>query len=741
MTDTLVHDADRLDLSSGPMRVLWRRKGLFAVGVLCGLGVTALYALLWPPVFQSTAQILVVKKRPDPNPAGDARFAPPEDVISGQHALLKSPLVIERAVKKDDLRSLPSLAKEKTDVVEDILKKLSVTRNKDAQAGFSSVFTISYRGPVAEDCNTILESIIEAYNLVLDETYRNAADDTLELVARARNVLHEELAQKEAAYQAFHQEAPLFSKEANPPDRLSGIEAKRTSLLLRRAQIQGQQAAIEKASKAGEPREILLAMIAEFSNNTERKTVGQAPSPQENLQNLMAEEQKLLATYGPDHAEVRSIRKRIDLARDVIARPAAGLETSVQRAQKSSQGRLQDPVAAHLEYLSQELDHVQLEETLLARALEQEQETARRLKSYEIKDQALRNDIARTQQLYEGIVKRLQDAGLAKEFGRYEARVLAPPGSGGIKQVVPNPLVVIGLGGLLSLLGGFGAAYLGEMRARGFRTPEEIDKELGWSVIGRIPLLPSNSDVPHRIISRFDPALCTYHRPGSVASEAYRGIRTTLCFSMRGKGRQVLLITSPEPGDGKTTLAANLAVCLAQSGKRVVLCDADLRRPRLHKLFGVSDDGGGLVSVLANGTDVESAIQPTGIEGLEIIPGGSRAQIPAELLSSSRLENVFEILRNRYDFVIVDTPALLSVTDPCAVAARADGVILVLRASRHTRREATQARQLLESVDATVLGVAINGVSIRGGDWGPAYMNYPQNEAVARPPSSTIPSA
>src|SRR5262249_3084757 len=160
-----------------------------------------------------------------------------------------------------------------------------------------------------------------------------------------------------------------------------------------------------------------------------------------------------------------------------------------------------------------------------------------------------------------------------------------------------------------------------------------------------------------------------------------RGVRTSLLFTARRDGCKVIQVTSPEMADGKSTLAANLAVAIAQSGKRVVLVDADFRRPRVHKLFGVGAERG-LASVLAGEGDVAGVSQPSGVPGLTIVPCGPTPPNPAELLTSSRFQEVLKALDGDYDFVLVDTPPLLAVTDPSVVAPCVDGVLLTIRLSK-----------------------------------------------------------
>lgn len=234
-------------------------------------------------------------------------------------------------------------------------------------------------------------------------------------------------------------------------------------------------------------------------------------------------------------------------------------------------------------------------------------------------------------------------------------------------------------------------------------------RRLGLSIIGQVSRLVSPDKTQLQLPS-LDPLLVTVHSPKTVDAEAFRGLRTSLYFSTRGKGHQVLQITSPTGSDGKSTITANLAVAMAQSGKKVILLDADFRRPRVHKIFGLPAEGHGLASVIAGESTLEAAVQPTLIPNLSALTCGTRPTNPAELLTSSIFQEVLEEIKKHYDLVLIDTPPLLAVSDPAVVAPRVDGVILVLRLGRFARPQAERAKDILTTLGAKMLGVVVNFV-------------------------------
>jgi len=198
-------------------------------------------------------------------------------------------------------------------------------------------------------------------------------------------------------------------------------------------------------------------------------------------------------------------------------------------------------------------------------------------------------------------------------------------------------------------------------------------------------------------------------RPKSMESEAYRGVRAQLMVLTQDKGHQVIQITSPNPGDGKSTLAANLAISIAQAGKKVILLDCDFRKPRVHRLFHIPDPELGLASVTDGQSALADVIRHSDIDRLDLLPCGTRPSNPAELLSSLKFQDVLAELRQLYDFVIVDTPPLLAVSDPRVVAQRVDGVLMVFKITKKIRPQAERAREQLADMGANLLGIVVNG--------------------------------
>ncbi len=250
-----------------------------------------------------------------------------------------------------------------------------------------------------------------------------------------------------------------------------------------------------------------------------------------------------------------------------------------------------------------------------------------------------------------------------------------------------------------------------------FRSVSEIRQTLGAPVIGRIPELAPGSLTTSSEFPGFDPMIVTLHNELSPAAEAFRAIRTSLFFSTSGHGHKVIQVTSPLPSDGKSTVTANLAVAIAKSGKRVLVLDADFRRPALTQMLGQPEtDQIGLAGIITGKTTLASAVVKTRVENLYFLPVCSRPTQPSEILSTPEFKQLIDEAREKYDLVLIDTPPVLPVTDPCVVAARVDGVILTLRLRRGVQEAAIRAAEMLRDIDANLLGIVVNS-------WQPQHAN------------------
>ncbi|MGO4345397.1 CpsD/CapB family tyrosine-protein kinase [Paenibacillus sp. MCAF9] len=211
-----------------------------------------------------------------------------------------------------------------------------------------------------------------------------------------------------------------------------------------------------------------------------------------------------------------------------------------------------------------------------------------------------------------------------------------------------------------------------------------------------------------RLIPKWN--LITELNPKSPISEGYRMLRTNIEFSTINQKLQIIMVTSSKPSEGKSTTCANMAVAFAQASKKVLLIDADLRKPSQHHIFGKSNRSG-LTTALLNQLKLEDIIQFTNTDNLSIIQAGPTPPNPSELLSSEQMAELLKTARERYDVVIIDTPPIMSVTDAQIVATQSDGVVLVIDSGKVKKDVALKAKASLEHVKANLIGVVLNKIN------------------------------
>ncbi|WP_424767448.1 CpsD/CapB family tyrosine-protein kinase [Paenibacillus sp. sgz302251] len=216
-----------------------------------------------------------------------------------------------------------------------------------------------------------------------------------------------------------------------------------------------------------------------------------------------------------------------------------------------------------------------------------------------------------------------------------------------------------------------------------------------------------------RLIPKWN--LITQRNPKSPISESYRMLRTNIEFSTINQKLQIIMVTSSKPSEGKSTTCANLAVAFAQASKRVLLIDADLRKPSQHHIFGTSNRNG-LTTALFNQNRLEDVVQHTSTDNLFIVHAGPTPPNPSELLSSEQMANLLDEARKKYDVILVDTPPIMSVTDAQIVATKSDGVVLVIDSGQVKKELVLKAKAALEHVNAKLLGVVLNNINRRNSD-------------------------
>ncbi len=678
-----------------------------AVGLLAGFFVFTTQA----PQYQSAAKVLVIKQRVEQLSTTDSRSAYVDDYVQTQIPLIKSDLILIAASKRPELSQLTQPLPENPNVAASVLLAgLTVARDKEAAAGAqggSNILLMSFRSKNARDSYLLLQAVIEAYRRELSDVYAGQTKKQIKALESRIEAHNKSIEQESERHASLARDLLDITGEdlAVVRTRVSAGREREFALEVELKDLEDQ---LELIKTSGPNRRDRLAVLTLLGVPKKVGAEVGTATPEARLQMLQAERMELSERLGKDHPQMKA------------------LDTQIGFFQKLLEDQNPDDPLGTLDELAQ-----------LERQLERRRKTAKaqmevigkRYRDDEDKlkrggDLAVQIEIVKSRIAEE--TKRMSDRQLevnalrpSESAGGYEASVITPPQEG--IKVGTGLISWLMAGGVLGALAGIGLAMLAELTDKSFRSAAEIRQRLGAPVFGHLPPINTKLLRDANAAADYDPTLVVALRPKSVESEAYRGVRAQLLVSTHDKGHQVIQVTSPNPGDGKSTLAANLAISIAQAGKTVVLLDCDFRKPRVHKLFNIPRPDLGLASVTNGQTELSTAIRHSEIDRLDLLPCGPRPANPAELLSSLKFQEVLAELRTRYDYVIVDTPPMLAVSDPRVVAQRVDGVLLVLKVTKKARPQAERAREQLADMGANLLGVVVNGAGGLDDQYGYKY--------------------
>ena len=715
------------------MSVFWERKSYVILGLVLGLVIGTIYYVKARAIYESRGRILVIKKGPDVLPLqnGDPRAQYVDDYVGNQQVLIRSPGVLKYMVCKpekengsresiynarrniyDQFQAL-SFSKNENQAIEQIMASLYVNRGADKekegtsggvpQGGGLNVLTLVFRGTNPEDCYQVVRLLIEAYKVYLEDTFKDVNQETVRQVISAREKQQTTLEQKRKRFLEFvgaHPEVlvnrPTTGREAGVPDQYAVLQRQLVELSVKKLDLQSHIDSINRLQALpGDNRRVIVSMIKEFDRNSSEAAVRIPGGDLDGtLLNLLIQETALSSKYGPDYEPLKAVRRSMDVIKQLM--------TQRDNMYSNSSGT-EDMIKAHLQLMQQKLEEIAIREKHLSSLMEVQMKGASDAISKQAELNSLEEDIKQASSFRQTIADGLQKLSVITESGGFHVEPLGPATAP--LQVEPRFSLTFSLAAVAGLMLGFGLAYLMDLTDRSFRSEVDIARSLRMPIVGFVPIL-SPKTVPDEN-SKLSVHLCTYHRPKSKDAEAFRQIRTALYFNTRNTNCRKLQITSAVSGDGKSTMAANLAISIAQSGKRVLLVDCDLRRPTIHTFFGVANDAG-FSSVLTEQAEIADVTHVDVVPGLSLISAGPALPNPAEILTSMRFQDCANLLAEKYDYVLFDTPPLLPVTDPAVIAPRMDGVFLVVRLGKGERNIAERSAEILRTLEAKVIGVVVN---------------------------------
>jgi succinoglycan biosynthesis transport protein ExoP len=361
-------------------------------------------------------------------------------------------------------------------------------------------------------------------------------------------------------------------------------------------------------------------------------------------------------------------------------------------------------------------------ESLLRKAFEEQKLRAMQMKEKAIQYNILKREADTNTELHRGLLQRMKEAGVSAGITASNIQVV-DQAELPIRPHRPNKNLNLLLAAIVGLFLAVGLAFFFEYLDNTVKTPEDVEGLIRLPSFGMVPEISSERKKRLERGGSYPVELITYGHPKSMLSEAYRNIRTSVLLSFSGKPPKRIVITSPNPAEGKTTTVINTAIAMAQTGAQVLIIDSDMRKPRVHKVFGSENDGG-LSSYLSGNSDLESVIKSSEVPNLHFVPAGPIPPNPSELIGSSLFKQMLQTLEERFDHVLIDSPPVLGFADSTILSTCVDGIILVVTGGKTPRETLQRTKEAILQVNGKILGVVINRVNIHRSEYGYYYYRY-----------------
>lgn len=691
--------------------VVYKRRRLVITVVLLTLLAGLLHVLLTPPVFEGRTQLLIEKEAANVVSFKQAfeQNQNTDDYYQTQYRLLHGRDLARRTMDTLMLWQHPqftdakavaapersagqapdegTLPPEKSRAVTRFLADLSVTPVRN-----SRLVDLHFRSKdpalAARVANTLARTYIQQ-NLEVRSASSKEASDWL------ASQLEEQRQKVDASERAVHDylertgSVALEDKQNIVVQKLADLNAAVTRVKTERLQ---KEAAYSQIRTLQSDPAALFTLPAVVSNTfLQQQRTAVAELERQRVQ--MAEQ------FGPRHPDMVKLDSAIDSART----------------------RVQAEIVNITESLRHDYEQALAQEQSLARSLDAQGQDALALNQLGIEYGALAREAASNRQIFESLLQRTKETGISGDLRTSNIRIVeqADVPERPVSPNRRNTAIAAMSGGLLLALG---LAFFFEYLDDRIETPADLRRHLGLSFLGLIPKVAQ-------------PGASLLLASGAPAefSESIRAVRTGVMFGAGSTERRVV-VTSTGPGEGKSVVAANLAQSLAQLRQRVVLLDADLRRPRAHELLGV-DRGPGLAEVLSGSVPLASALRVTSVPGLLVLPAGAAVDLPAELIGSPQFEAVLQQLTAQDSWVVIDTPPVGAVTDASMAARLAGGILFVVGAGMTSRHMAQRAIEQLRQSGARFTGAVLNRVDVERNpytysrDYRPEYSRYYDNAA------------
>jgi capsular exopolysaccharide synthesis family protein len=699
------------------LRVVRRRRQVVVNSLAIAAAIGLAYYALAPRQYEAAAKLLIIEPHDDQVPSMADRGGS-DNTITTHRELVTSPVVLEGAIRRLAPAYRVDLVDEPpSEWVETLARGLSASNTRR-----TNFIDVSYRSRNPVAAAAVVRAVIESYLAFVRETHQGTAGELKTVLTDERDKLAKSLAEKQAALQGFRRQVGSLALPQVPGvvdpvlERALKLNDALMTAQQQRLQLQASRAALDGAIARGEDvRQYLASLEQSVGQQAMLMALGMShqdmevlAEQQKKLLAAQSELQQLAPFYGSNHPRVGELEQQVatltEFLRDYRGHLSARFDAS-QNAQLGAQAE---------RLLVQALEQARQRERQLAEAFDEARNAASEHSGALVELAMLEREVERIEKLHDLLFDKIANVDFRQVQAPIQATVVREP-LPPQRPTSPQLRFVVLLSLLVGASAGAGLVYVQDVLDDRFDSPEDLAAQLAAPVLAMV-----------RDLEALDAEGLTgvhaFALPNSPTTESFRTLRTALTLQTAPSSR--LLVSSSEPGDGKTTVAVNLAVAFAHAGKRTLVIDADLRKPGLTLRLGLKSRAGVADVVTSDAplaATASSLVHRSELAGLDVLPTGGRRPNPAELLGSPRFAELLAWAESQYDQVLVDCPPVLAVSDAQIVGRLVDGGLLVVRPAQNHRRLVMRAVDSFRSTGCQVVGVVANGISDDMGGYGYGY--------------------
>ena len=669
------------------IQIIWRSRWIVLLTMAVALGIGLTYITVATPIYTSTSRIYVQQSGPKilTEAEGVMTQSQSKNYLYTQAELLKSTPILSSALERTDIKQLKIFHKVDNPIDYLKIKGLSVSVGKK-----DDIIDISSDSPDSVEAARLVNAIVDSYRKYHATRKRSTTGEVLRILQEEKRERDKEPAQKLKAMMALKSENIAVAFEDRNSniilDRLDTLSAELTQADLQ--MVEAKSVYENAKSMMADPARLKRYAESERAKGIYISTADEWSQLGTELEQLQMQLSDLRRQSAPNQSAMGALQTKVNQIENRLAylyRKFAETQLAIAEQQYKAAKQKQEQIAGYFE--TQRHKALQLNKQLTAYTI-------------------LQSEYEQAKKLCDILDERIKEINITEDTGSLNISVLeiARPAD---KPSKPPKARYMAIALLFGLVSAGGLALVRDRMDQRFRSMEEISAALGLPALGVVPSM-SRKEGPAIQGKK------AFLDSRSVWAETYRMMRTAVLFSDTKAKSRIILVTSPEAADGKSTVVSNLAIAMAQDGQKTLVLEADFRKPMQNKIFGVNHNNKGLSSVLAGADELEEVIKTTCVSGLDILTCGPDVQNPSEMLHSANFNKAMKLLAKQYDRIIVDSPPVLPVTDAQILASICQITILVLRAEKSTWKASRQAHDALIRVGARVLGVVVNDVPKNG---------------------------